>query len=62
MPLVPMLRRQRQVALELRGQPDLHNEFLDSQSFKRKPGKGVVGITNRTKAITFMIYMKVMAF
>jgi hypothetical protein len=37
MPLIPTLRRQRQVDFWVRGQPGLQSEFQDSQGFTEKP-------------------------
>jgi hypothetical protein len=37
MPLIPALRRQRQVDFWVRGQPGLQGEFQDSQSYTEKP-------------------------
>ena len=36
-PLIPALRRQRQVDLWVRGQPSLQSEFQDSQGYTEKP-------------------------
>jgi hypothetical protein len=40
MPLIPALRRQRQVDFWVRGQPGLQSEFQDSQNYKEKPCLG----------------------
>jgi hypothetical protein len=37
MPLIPALRRQRQVDFWVRGQPVLQSEFQDSQGYTEKP-------------------------
>jgi hypothetical protein len=37
MPLIPALRRQRQVDFWVRGQPGLQSEFKDSQGYTEKP-------------------------
>jgi hypothetical protein len=37
MPLITALRRQRQVDLEVQGQPGLQSEFQDSQGYTEKP-------------------------
>jgi hypothetical protein len=37
MPLIPALRRQRQVDFWVRGQPGLQSEFQDSQGYTEKP-------------------------
>jgi hypothetical protein len=37
MPLIPALRRQRQVDFWVQGQPDLQSEFQDSQGYTDKP-------------------------
>jgi hypothetical protein len=36
-PLIPALRRQRQVDFRVRGQPGLQSEFQDSQGYTEKP-------------------------
>jgi hypothetical protein len=36
-PLIPALRRQRQVNFWVRGQPGLQSEFQDSQGYTEKP-------------------------
>jgi hypothetical protein len=36
-PLIPALRRQKQVDFWVRGQPGLQSEFLDSQGYTEKP-------------------------
>jgi hypothetical protein len=36
-PLIPALRRQRQVDFWVRGQPSLQSEFQDSQRYTEKP-------------------------
>jgi hypothetical protein len=36
-PLIPALRRQRQVDFWVRGQPGLQSEFQDSQGYTEKP-------------------------
>jgi hypothetical protein len=36
MPLIPALGKQRQVDLQVQGQPGLHSEFQDSQSYSEK--------------------------
>jgi hypothetical protein len=36
-PLIPALRRQRQVDFWVRGQPGLQSELQDNQSYKKKP-------------------------
>jgi hypothetical protein len=36
-PLVPALRRQRQVDFRVQGQPGLQSEFQDSQGYTEKP-------------------------
>ena len=36
MDLIPALRRQRQVDLQVRGQPHLQSEFQDSQGYTEK--------------------------
>jgi hypothetical protein len=52
-PLIPALRRQRQVDFRVRGQPGLKSEFQESQGYTVKPclekpeNQAVVGIEGR---------------
>jgi hypothetical protein len=52
MPLIPALKRQRQVDFRVQGQPGLQSEFQDSQGYTEKPCLKKPDLKKKTKLDT----------